>query len=197
VGILRGFDAETVRWIGTTLADSGLGAIEVTLNTKGALDQLQCLLECANNRLNIGVGTVLTMEQARDAIRSGAQFVVTPVVVPEVIRYCKDEGVPIFPGALTPTEVFTAWTNGADLVKIFPAEFGGAAYLKAIKAPLNQVRLMPTGGVRPENIGELIASGAEAFGVGTPLFAKERMINRDTDWILAQVKAFKTAYDAR
>jgi 2-dehydro-3-deoxyphosphogluconate aldolase/(4S)-4-hydroxy-2-oxoglutarate aldolase len=117
-------------------------------------------------------------------------------VVPEVIAGCRAQGVPVIPGAFTPTEIHTAWRLGADLVKVFPADQLGPAYIRNVKAPLPQVRLVPTGGVTVETIAAYKRAGADGFGVGSPLFAKEKVAVRDWDWVEAQAWRFAEAYRA-
>lgn len=117
----------------------------------------------------LGLGTVLDADTARKGIANGARFIVTPAVRPEVIKVCRQANVSVFGGALTPTEIYSSWELGVDVVKIFPAEFFGPAYLKSIKAPFPNIQLMPTGGVTPETIGAFLANGAFATAAGSAL----------------------------
>ncbi len=153
----------------------GIRAIEVTLNTPGAL----ALIEKASAHFDgsirndhcvaFGAGTVLDASSARAAILAGAQFIVAPTLKAEVIELCRRYSVPVFPGAYTPTEILTAWELGADMVKVFPASIGGPAFIKAIKAPLQQIELIPVGGVTLENTADFLRAGASAVGVGGEL----------------------------
>lgn len=147
----------------------GVSAIEFTLTTPDALRLISAARARLGDRALVGVGTVVSADQAQNAIDAGAQFVVMPVLEQGAIAVAREAGLPVMPGAYTPTEVFTAWTWGADLVKLFPASAGGPAYLKAIRAPLPQVRLAPTGGVSAANAGEYIRAGAAAVAVGENL----------------------------
>lgn len=157
----------------------GLRAVEVTMTTPGALESIRKAAARFGNRAAIGVGTVISAAMAHEAIASGAQFVVTPITKQEIIDACNASGIPIACGAYTPTEALLAHEGGADLIKIFPAEIGGAPYIKAIKAPLPQLQLVPTGGVTPENIAQFIRAGASAVGVGSNLVNAKILASRD------------------
>lgn len=196
VGILRGFGAAAVeRLVGAALR-GGLKNIEVTMNTDGAGELIRLVRRLAGGTANVGAGTVLGLEDLRAALEAGAEFIVTPVVAPGVIQACRAEGVPVIPGAFTPTEIHRAWELGADLVKVFPADQLGPAYIKNVKAPLPQVKLVPTGGVTVETLGAFKKAGADGFGVGSPLFAKERVDAGDWAWVEAQARRFAEAFRA-
>jgi 2-dehydro-3-deoxyphosphogluconate aldolase / (4S)-4-hydroxy-2-oxoglutarate aldolase len=143
-----------------------------------------------------GLGTVLDAETARAGILAGAKFIVTPALRPEVIELCQRYSVPIFSGALTPTEVVNAWERGADAAKIFPAEFFGPGYIKSLKAPLPHVELVPTGGVTAANVGEFIAAGAFATAAGSSLVEAKALKERDWAAITARARAFVAAVAA-
>ena len=174
----------------------GLCNIEITMNTAGAAEQIQLVRNLAGSEVNVGAGTVCTLAALDNALAAGAGFIVTPVVVEEVIRECVKRGVPVFPGALTPTEVHRAWQLGATMVKLFPADCFGPSYIKMIKAPLNEVRIMPTGGISTDNIAEFRRAGAEAFGLGSPLFNSEQVAAGNWDWIQSQTERYIAAYHA-
>lgn len=159
-------DAETALAVTGALAAGGVRAVEFTFTTRGVLKALEQAVATHGNDLLIGAGTVLDAETARTAILAGARFVVTPAVRPDVITMCRRYGVTVACGALTPTEILTAWEAGADIVKVFPASAFGPGYLKDVKAPLPQVRLMPTGGIDLSNLGAYLKAGAVAVGVG-------------------------------
>jgi 2-dehydro-3-deoxyphosphogluconate aldolase/(4S)-4-hydroxy-2-oxoglutarate aldolase len=167
VAILRKVSREQIPKLGAALAEGGIRAVEVTLNTPGALGMIETLAQ--DPRLVVGAGTVLDAESARLAILAGARLIVTPTVNVDVIRTARRYGAIVMPGAMTPTEILLAWELGADVVKVFPAATLGAHYFKEVKAPLDQVRLMATGGVTPENAGEFIAAGADLVGMGGAL----------------------------
>ncbi len=152
------------------LKAGGLDVLEITMTVPGAVEVIRSLsAECGPETL-IGAGTVLDPKTARACIQAGAQFIVSPALNEETIEFCRQHDVPVFPGALTPTEVVRAWKAGADAVKIFPAgAVGGASYLKALKAPLPQIELIPTGGVSLKTAADFIKAGALALGVGADL----------------------------
>jgi 2-dehydro-3-deoxyphosphogluconate aldolase/(4S)-4-hydroxy-2-oxoglutarate aldolase len=139
---------------------------------------------------------VLDAETARAGILAGARFIVTPALRPDVITMCKRYSIPVFSGALTPTEVVNAWDCGADAAKIFPAEFFGPAYIKSLKAPLPQVELVPTGGVTAENVGEFIKAGAFATAAGSSLVDAKSFKDRNWAAITAKAQAFVKAVAA-
>jgi 2-dehydro-3-deoxyphosphogluconate aldolase/(4S)-4-hydroxy-2-oxoglutarate aldolase len=148
----------------------GIPILEITLTVPGAVQVIAELTRRLGDDTIIGAGTVLDADSARACIDAGARFIVSPSLDVPTIETCRRLGVPVFPGALTPTEVVTAWKAGADAVKVFPANaVGGAAYLKSLKAPLPQIELIPTGGVSLENAAAFIAAGAFALGVGADL----------------------------
>lgn len=150
----------------SALAEGGIVSVEVTMTTPGALDVVREAVEELKENAIIGVGSVLDAQTARAAILAGAEFVVSPILDPEMILLVNRYGKVSIPGAFTPTEILEAWEAGADAVKIFPASVGGPDYLKAIKGPLPQVKLVPTGGVTLENAGEFIQAGAEMIAAG-------------------------------
>jgi 2-dehydro-3-deoxyphosphogluconate aldolase/(4S)-4-hydroxy-2-oxoglutarate aldolase len=137
------------------------------------------------------VGSVLDAETARIAILAGAKFVVGPTVDVEMIKLCKRYSIPVIPGAFTPSEVIHAWQSGADLVKIFPASFGGPAYLKAVKAPLPQVKLVPVGGVTVENTADFIRAGAEIVAIGSALINQALLDSGDLDEMTTRARRFR------
>jgi 2-dehydro-3-deoxyphosphogluconate aldolase/(4S)-4-hydroxy-2-oxoglutarate aldolase len=152
------------------LKAGGLDVLEVTMTVPGAIDLIKTLADQHGTDTLIGAGTVLDPETAQACIQAGAQFIVSPALNEETISFCRQQGVAIFPGALTPTEVMRAWKAGADAVKVFPAgAVGGASYLRALKAPLPQIELIPTGGVSLKTAADFIKAGAMALGVGADL----------------------------
>lgn len=177
------------------LAAGGLTSIELTMTTPGAIRMLEKATAELPDFL-FGLGTVLDAETARAGILAGARFIVTPALRPDVITMCKRYSVPVFSGALTPTEVVNAWDCGADAAKIFPAEFFGPAYIKSLKAPLPQVELVPTGGVTAENVGEFIKAGAFATAAGSSLVDAKSFKDRNWAAITAKAEAFVKAVAA-
>ena len=155
------------------IAAGGVSVIEFTLTTPGALRTIEAAVKELGSEVLIGAGTVLDAETARAAILAGAEFVVAPTLSVDVIEMCHRYDKVVIPGAYTPTEILSAWEHGADFVKLFPAEVGGPAYLKAVRAPLPQVKLIPVGGVTLETAGPFIRAGAAALGVGSNLVDKK------------------------
>jgi len=168
VAILRGCEPARVPDIVAALAESGVRLVEITLNSPGALDLIRRVSETMVDRLLVGAGTVLTAAEAEMAIDAGARFILSPSLDIETIGVTKELGAVSIPGAFTATEILAAWRNGADIVKVFPASVG-ASYIKDIRGPLPQIRLMPTGGVNLHNIRDFRAAGAVAYGIGSAL----------------------------
>jgi len=195
VALIRADNPDGLLDCAKALADGGLTSIELTMTTPGAIK----MLEKATAELPdfiFGLGTVLDAETARAGILAGARFIVTPALRPEVITLCRRYSIPIFCGALTPTEVVNAWEAGADAVKIFPAEFFGPAYIKSLKAPLPHIDLVPTGGVNPENVGEFLKAGATATAAGSSLVDGKSLKEKNWAAITSKAKAFVAAVAA-
>ncbi len=172
VAVLRADRPDALVQVAQAIGRGGIGAVEITMTTPGALDAIG---ECANrlgDEILLGAGTVLDPETARAAILAGAEYIVTPTLSPDVITLCRRYDKVIIPGALTPTEILTAWECGADIVKVFPATAVGPRYFKDVKAPLPQIDLIPTGGVDLDNAGDFIRAGACAVAVGGNLIDK-------------------------
>lgn len=172
VGIVRGIPLEKVLKIVEVYVESGFTTIEITMNTAGATEIIT-VLRNRYPQLNVGAGTVCSHLDLTKAVNAGAQFIVTPIVDAEVIRKSVELNIPIFPGAYTPTEIYNAWKLGASAVKIFPATQLGTQYIKDIAAPLNKIKLLPTGGVSVANINSFFQSGAIGVGMGSSLFDKK------------------------
>jgi len=173
VAILRVKESDKVLPASKSILEGGITAIEVSMNTPNAIE---CIAELSKLVGIIpGVGTVTDKKTAVAAIEAGAQFVVTPITKKEIIDASHKLDKPIFSGAYTPGEIFQAHEWGADVVKIFPAETLGLKYIKAIKAPFPNIKLMPTGGVSPDNIDKWFDMGAECVGIGSS-FTKEDII---------------------
>lgn len=173
VPVIRADSAETAVRVTEALVNGGIRTIEITMTVPDALGAIRSVSSRFGRDILLGAGTVTDRSMALGAIEAGAEFLVTPCLVPDVIASARAEDVPILPGALTPTEVFAAWQQGGDIVKIFPASHvGGASYLKALKGPFPQIELCPTGGVNLDTIGALFAAGAAAVGVGGELVLK-------------------------
>jgi 2-dehydro-3-deoxyphosphogluconate aldolase / (4S)-4-hydroxy-2-oxoglutarate aldolase len=169
VAVVRAKSGELLADVAAALLAGGVEVMEITFTVPKAERVLEQVAARLGDKVLLGAGTVLDPETARVALLSGAQFIVAPTVNLDVIRLCQRYGKLVMPGALTPTEVLTAWEAGADLVKIFPSELTGPGYLKALHGPLPQVRLMPTGGVNLETAADFLKAGACALGIGGAL----------------------------
>ena len=173
------------------LKAGGLNILEITMTVPGAVEVIRALAGEYGEEALIGAGTVLDPETAQACIQAGAQFIVSPALNEETIAFCRDQDVAIFPGALTPTEVVRAWKAGADAVKVFPAgAVGGASYLKALKAPLPQIELIPTGGVSLKTASDFIKAGAMALGVGADLVDTKALREGNSDLITERARQF-------
>lgn len=167
IPIVRAPSAELGARAARAVLAAGIDVIEITMSVPNALDLLRELHGEIGNQVVIGAGTVLDPKTARDCIAAGAQFIVAPGFDADTVSACHALDKPCMPGALTPTEVITAWRAGADMVKVFPCSaVGGASYLRALKAPLPQIKLLPTGGVDVHTAADFIKAGASALGVG-------------------------------
>ncbi len=197
VAVLRADRPDALVEVAQAIGKGGIGAVEITMTTPGALNVIG---ECANRlggEFLLGAGTVLDPETARAAILAGAEYIVTPTLNPDVITLCRRYDKIVIPGALTPTEILTAWECGADIVKVFPATAVGPRYFKDVKGPLPQIELMPTGGVDLENAGDFIRAGACAIAVGGNLVDKAAVAAGDwqvlTDTAMKYVDAVRAA----
>jgi 2-dehydro-3-deoxyphosphogluconate aldolase/(4S)-4-hydroxy-2-oxoglutarate aldolase len=190
VAVIRSKDGEVLGDVAEALFAGGVDVLEITFTVPSAHQVLERVAGRMSGRAVVGAGTVLDAETARIAILSGAEYVVTPVVSLPVIELCRRYGKAVFCGAFTPTEVLTAWQAGADIVKVFPAEIGGPAHLKALRGPLPQVRLMPTGGVTLDTAADFLRAGACALGVGGSLLDERAIQARDFDRITTLARQF-------
>jgi 2-dehydro-3-deoxyphosphogluconate aldolase/(4S)-4-hydroxy-2-oxoglutarate aldolase len=178
------------------LANAGVTTLEIPLTVPDAIDVIRDTLRTYGARLTIGAGTVLDPEAAGAAIRAGAQYIVTPSLNVDVITYCKRYGIPILCGALTPTEIVTAWQAGADIIKVFPASaLGGPAYIKALRGPLPQILLMPMGGVSTHTAQQYLDAGAVALGVGGDLVDVAALHRGDDHLITAKAQEYRNAIE--
>ena len=177
VAIMRAKSSDQLLEAAEAVREGGVTAIEVTMTTPGALQVIEQAVARYGEHVLFGAGTVLDPESARAAILSGAQFVVAPALNVQTVELCKRYGVPVMPGAFTPTEILTAWQAGADFIKVFPASIGGPALIKALKAPLPQVRMVPVGGVDLNTTADFIRAGADLVGVGGELVNQKLLDN--------------------
>lgn len=174
------------------IKEGGVSVLEITMTVPGAIRVMEEVSARFGDEVLVGAGTVLDSETARACILAGAQFVVSPALDLNTISCCRRYGVAVMPGALTPTEVVQAWTAGADMVKVFPANaLGGASYIKALKAPLPQVDIIPTGGVSLKTAADFIKAGASALGVGSDLVDVKAIREGNANIITERAKQFR------
>lgn len=195
IGILRGIEADLIEPLVETVISAGLATLEITMNTSGAVELIQKAKQLADKRLTLGAGTVLTQQDLKSALDSGASFIVLPVLVRGVVEYCVKNNIPVFPGALTPQEIYQAHELGATMVKIFPAKFFGPEYFRQIKGPFNKIELLACGGVTAENLSDYFTSGASAVTFGASIFKKVWLATKDFKAIGQAVKNFINAWE--
>jgi 2-dehydro-3-deoxyphosphogluconate aldolase/(4S)-4-hydroxy-2-oxoglutarate aldolase len=188
IAIVRLDSGEKLVKVAEALKAGGIDVIEFTASTPGAIDMIEEAANRFGDEVLLGAGTILDPETARAAILAGAQFIVTPALNLATIEMCKRYGKPVTPGALTPTEILTAWEAGADMVKVFPASVMGPGYIKAVLAPLPQLRLVPVGGVSADNVADYFKAGATAVGVGGKLVDKAAVAQGDWSAITSQAQ---------
>ncbi|GAA4469900.1 bifunctional 4-hydroxy-2-oxoglutarate aldolase/2-dehydro-3-deoxy-phosphogluconate aldolase [Nibrella saemangeumensis] len=173
IGIIRNLTPEAVAAILPVYRDAGLTTVEITMNTDGAAEIIRQARDLYSGDLNIGAGTVCTKKDLKEALDAGAQFIVTPILEKKIIKACQKQEIPIFPGAFTPTEIYKAWSLGVTMVKVYPAAAMGPGYIKDLKAPLNQIKLLPTGGISLQNMAAFLKADADGLGIGGELFDKQ------------------------
>lgn len=193
VGIVRNLSVEQIKEILPVYIESGLTTIEITMNTPAAVDIIKYCIDHYSHQLNIGAGTVCNLKDLREALSAGSQFIVTPIIDKKVIRKCVKEGIPVFPGAYTPTEIYKAWKWGASLVKVYPASSLEPQFIKDVKAPLNQIKLLPTGGINLENLSDFMEMGSDGLGIGGQLFDKQKIEDEDWDGLKRHFKKYVNA----
>jgi 2-dehydro-3-deoxyphosphogluconate aldolase/(4S)-4-hydroxy-2-oxoglutarate aldolase len=193
VAIVRVESAQEAVAVCTAIAKGGVKPIEVTMTVPGAVDAIKEFKSIVKDKVLVGAGTVLDPETARAVILAGAEFVVSPTLNLGVIEVCRRYSKIVIPGTFTPTEILTAWEAGADIVKVFPATLGGPQYLRDIRGPLPQIRLMPTGGVNLENTPDFIRAGAVAVAAGTSLVDKKAVKEKNYDLITETARKFVEA----
>src|SRR6516164_7301823 len=169
VAVVRSPDSQQLVDVARALAEGGVTVVEITMTVPGAVDVLRAVRQALGDRLLLGAGTVLDPETARAALLAGAEYIVAPTLNLDVIRLCQRYDKLVMPGAFTPTEILAAWEAGADIVKVFPADVVGPAFFKALRGPLPQIRLMPTGGVDLTTAADFLKAGACCLGVGGQL----------------------------
>lgn len=188
MGILRGVKEEIIEPLTETIISSGLKTIEITMNTPDAAKLIKKMKEKGRGKIFVGAGTVLTLSDLRLALDAGATFIVSPILVNEITQYCTKNKIPVFPGAFTPQEIYNCWNAGASMVKVFPAKYFGADYLKEIKGPFNEIKLLACGGITAQNIAEFIKNGASAAAFGTSIFKNELLENKKLSEIETKIR---------
>ena len=191
VPVVRASSAREARMAADAVYEGGIPIVEITMTVPGAVEVIRELTKTGPARVLVGAGTVLNAEAARRCLDAGAQFLVSPGLNLQVIQLAVEEGKLMMAGALTPTEVITAWEAGSDLVKVFPCgQVGGAKYIKALRGPLPQVPLVPTGGVNLNTAAEFVEAGAAALGVGGELVAADALRSGKLEIIAENARKF-------
>lgn len=189
MGILRGVGIDAIKPLMETAASSGLETVEITMNSKNAARLIKRAHAASGGRMMIGAGTVLNLESLKTALDAGATFIVTPVLVDEVMEYCVKNVIAVFPGASTPGEIFSAWSAGATMVKVFPSvSMGGPAYFKELRGPFDKMELLACGGVTSDNIGLYFANGANAVAFGASIFDRQCYSKADLERVSREIK---------
>jgi 2-dehydro-3-deoxyphosphogluconate aldolase/(4S)-4-hydroxy-2-oxoglutarate aldolase len=191
IPVIRAESADEALRAVAAITAGGIPVLEITMTVPGAVSIIGQVAERYGTEAIIGAGTVLDAETARACLLAGAQFIVSPALSLETIACCRRYSIPVMPGALTPTEVVTAWQAGADLVKVFPCQaVGGASYIKALKAPLPQIELVPTGGVSLVTAADFLRAGASALGVGADLVDTKALRQGEDQVITARARQY-------
>ncbi len=193
IAILRSATGAKIGDAIKAIVAGGIGVIEVTMTTPGALNIIRDTKRALGGAILMGAGTVLDAETARSVLVAGAEFIVTPAVRPEVIRLANRYGVPVLTGAMTPTEALAAHELGSDFIKIFPADNLGPSFIKSLLGPLPMLQLVPTGGITPENAGDYLAAGAAAVGTGSQLVDDRLIENGDWQTVTKNAARFAAA----
>jgi 2-dehydro-3-deoxyphosphogluconate aldolase/(4S)-4-hydroxy-2-oxoglutarate aldolase len=190
VAVVRSPDSEQLVEVVRALADGGVTTVEITMSVPQALEVLRRVRQVLGDRVLLGAGTVLDPETARAVLLAGAEYIVSPTLNLDVIRLCRRYDKLVMPGCFTPTEILTAWEAGADIVKVFPADVLGPAFFKAVKAPLPQLRLMPTGGVDLTTAAAFLKAGACCLGIGSQLVEPRAVAERNFDRLRELAKQY-------
>jgi 2-dehydro-3-deoxyphosphogluconate aldolase/(4S)-4-hydroxy-2-oxoglutarate aldolase len=199
IPVVRVSSAQEAMDVSDAIKEGGVSLIEITMSVQGAIDVIKELTRKYKDEIIMGAGTILDPETGRAALLAGAQFIVSPTLNLDLIHLAHRYSAVVIPGAMTPTEILSAWNAGADMVKVFPAaQLGGPEYLKALKGPLPQILLVPTGGVNLQNAAAFIKAGAAALGVGGELVDKKAVKEKKFNVITENTRAFlKVVKEAR
>lgn len=193
VTIIRMEDAEKVKNVVEAIFKGGLSAIEITMSVQGAIPLIQDVSAFFQEKICLGVGTVLNVDTVHRAVDAGAEYIVSPILKKEMIDAAHERDVPIFPGCMTPTEMQQAYEWGADFIKVFPAASLGMEFMKLVRVPLPHLKLAPTGGVTPQNVHEWFDAGATILGVGSAILDKKAIQEDNYTKITENTLAFKEA----
>jgi 2-dehydro-3-deoxyphosphogluconate aldolase/(4S)-4-hydroxy-2-oxoglutarate aldolase len=194
IPVIRVTSAQEAMDVADAVKEGGVSFIEITMSVQGAIEVIKELTQKYKDEIIMGAGTVLDPETGRAALLAGAQFIVSPTLNLDLIQLAHRYSAVVIPGAMTPTEILTAWNAGADMVKVFPAaQLGGPEYIKAIRGPLPQILLVPTGGINLQNTGAFIRAGVAALGVGGELVDKKAIQEKKFNIITENTKAFLKA----
>ena len=194
LGILRGISEKHIDPLLSIFSKTGINHIEITMNTPGAASLIKKVIDRADKDLKVGAGTVLSTLELNVALQAGASFIVSPSLVEEVILDCVEQKIPVFPGALTPTEVYTAWTMGATMVKLFPAGLYGPDYISALKGPFGNIPIMAVGGIDAQNILDFFRKGADAVAFGSGILRTEWIQSNRFDLIEEKLQLLINSY---
>ena len=190
IGIIRGIDPDFFEELMAVSFAGGLQFLEITMNTRGAADIVSRCRSMVPDGKWLGMGTVRDLEEAKIAVDAGAMFMVTPNTDPAVIEFGRAKNIPVIAGAFTPTEVYKAWTAGAEMVKVFPCSVGGPNYIRELSGPFDQIPMVAVGGVGLANLHDYFKAGAVGVGVSSALFGKDALASQDRELIGNNVRDF-------
>ena len=196
IAVIRMGDAQRLLRVVEAVHKGGITAIEITMTVPDALGLIEQVARAMGEEVQLGVGSVLDADTARQAVDAGARYVVSPVFKPEIIEEAHRHGAPMMPGCFTPTEIIAATEAGADVVKVFPANVVGMAFFKSVLAPMPHLKLMPTGGVSLANAGDWMRAGAVAVGVGSALLDKRAIAEGDYARLTENARTLRRAVEA-
>lgn len=194
LGIMRGIKSADIEPLANLCIKHGLSNVEITMNTDSAPELISEMIRAVQGRINVGAGTVLNIADLDRALNAGANFIVSPSIVEDVIEKCIHQNIPVFPGALTPTEVQKAWDLGATMVKLFPATAFGPDYIKELKGPFDKIRIMAVGGVNESNIRSFFEKGAEAVAFGASIFNLKLLSEKQYDQVEERLQKLINSY---
>ncbi|WP_026487387.1 bifunctional 4-hydroxy-2-oxoglutarate aldolase/2-dehydro-3-deoxy-phosphogluconate aldolase [Caldanaerobius polysaccharolyticus] len=195
IAIVRGISKNCLENVINALNEGGIICVEIASNSDDALSMVSFMAEKYADRVLTGVGTITDGKTAREFIKAGARFILSPSLHRDVIDAARENGVVSIPGAYTPTEIFNAYQWGGDIVKVFPSATGGVNYIKQIRAPFSHIPLLAVGGVTVENAADFVAAGCVGVGVGSNLVNPERISKGDFEWIKRTARMFKDAVE--